>query len=96
MTTTKKKRAANETRWPEKSATRALELPPGILDRKPKEIAAYVKAAAERSRTKKGTSRQAAIGWVNFLLNRAGKSMEEKRRSRLERAKLEIQRLFDA
>ena len=85
-----------ERRFPEMTAPRVLELPPGILSLKPKEMAACVKLAAEISKSRKGTARQSAVSWFNFMLNRNGKNMTEKRRTAVERAKREVQRLFDA
>lgn len=92
-----KRKAARkqETRWPEKTDRRSMELEPGLFGRSAKVIASSIKRAAEESREIKGTPRQSAIAVINFVLNRSGRNMAPERRKRLERAKDELRRLFD-
>ena len=86
-----------ETRWPEPvaRAERALDLAPDLFTRKSaRAIARTLKDAAESSRTRKGTPLQSAMGALNFILNRSGKNLAPERRATLERAKVELRRLF--
>lgn len=62
----------------------------------PKEIAKSLKRSAERSRRRKGTPLQSAMGMLTFYINRAGENLPEKDKTRLERAKDELRALFDA
>ena len=86
---------ARDGHWPERDGTRALVLEPDVFTRKPREIAAALKAAAEASTTRKGTPRQTSMAVLSFQLNRAGRSMDPGRRERLTRAKQELTRLFE-
>jgi len=94
----KKRAKKDETQWPERVARekRALDLEPGLYEKSAKVIAHTLKVAAEESTTKKGTPLQAAMGAVNFLMNRRGKSMAEDQRTKLERVKVELRKLFAA
>lgn len=89
------RRKQEASKWPEKTAKRAVPLEPGLFERSAKEIATAVKRAAEESPDIKGTPRQSAMGVLGFLLNRSGKSMAPERRRRLERAKNELRKLFE-
>ena len=86
-----------KTTWPERTETRALALEPGLLfgNKSAKAIAIALKLAAETSTTRKGTPRQTAVSAVSFLLNRSGKNLEERRRTKLARVKVELGKLFD-
>ena len=92
------RKTKQDTQWPERVERdkRALDLEPGLYEKSAKVIAHTLKVAAEESTTRKGTPRQSAVSALNFLINRRGKSMTEEQRKRLERAKVELQRLFDA
>ena len=82
--------------WPARDGTRALDLEPGLFQKKSaKEIARSLKASAEASERRKGTPLQSAMGALNFILNRSGKGMESSRRETLTRAKAELRRLFE-
>jgi hypothetical protein len=60
----------------------------------PKKIAGSLKRSAERSKAKKGTPFQSAMSMLNFYENRAGKNLPASKKSKLERAKNELRRLY--
>lgn len=73
----------------------ALDLPQGLFRRSPEEIARGLKRAAEQSsRRKARTPFQSAMSMLNWFINRAGRSLSPDRRARLERAKLELRKIF--
>lgn len=73
----------------------ALDLEEGVFTWKdPKKIAASLKNSAENSIRRKGTPFQSAMSMLNFYINRAGKSLPDDRRKILEKAKVELRRLF--
>jgi hypothetical protein len=57
-------------------------------------IAASLKHSAEQSSRRKGTPYQSAMSMLNFYINRAGKNLGEGRKRVLERAKVELRKLF--
>ncbi|MBA3754583.1 MAG: DUF3175 domain-containing protein [Nitrospira sp.] len=50
---------------------------------------------AMRSTRRKGTPYQSAMSMLNFHINRAGKTLTATQKSRLERAKEELRKLFE-
>jgi hypothetical protein len=72
----------------------ALDLEPQVFQRSPRDIAASLKRSAERSRRRKAGAYQSAMSMLTFYINRAGRGLSASRRSRLERAKTELRRLF--
>ena len=62
----------------------------------PKEIAKSLKRSAERSKRRKGTPLQSAMGMLTFYINRAGENLPERDRAKLESAKDELRALFKA
>lgn len=89
--TTKKK-----TYWVKKvqQTSFAMELPQGLFTRSSKEIAKGLQEAVLASSNTKGTKFQSAMSMLNFYINRAGKKLSEKDKKRLERAKVELRKLF--
>lgn len=73
----------------------ALDLERGVfaLDN-PKEIANSLKRSAEKSTRRKAAPFQSAMSMLNFYINRAGKNLDPKRKVILEKAKVELRRLF--
>jgi hypothetical protein len=57
-------------------------------------IAESLKRSAEVSNRRKGTPLQSAMSMLNFYINRAGTNLPKSRRRTLERAKIELRRLF--
>jgi uncharacterized protein DUF3175 len=73
----------------------ALDLERGVFSLKdPRAIARSLKRSAERSRRRKAEPFRSAMSMLNFYINRAGRNLPERRRSRLERAKDELRRLY--
>lgn len=74
----------------------ALDLEEGVFTKgSAKEIAASLKRSAMRSKRRKGTPFQSAMSMLNFHINRAGKTLTATQKSRLERAKEELRKLFE-
>ncbi len=74
----------------------ALDLDPGVFTwTDPQRIAASLKRSAERSRRRKASPYQSAMSMLTFYINRAGSNLGARQRRVLERAKLELRRLFD-
>ncbi|HSX53870.1 MAG TPA: DUF3175 domain-containing protein [Sphingomonas sp.] len=73
----------------------ALDLEEGVFTQAdPAAIARSLKRSAERSKRRKGTPLQSAMGMLTFYINRAGDTLPPKRRNLLERAKEELRALF--
>ena len=73
----------------------ALDLETGVftLD-SPKEIALSLKRSAEQSHRRKSDPYRSAISMLTFYINRAGKHLSDADRSKLEKAKDELRKLF--
>jgi len=73
----------------------ALDLERGVFSlNDPRAIARSLKRSAERSRRRKAEPFRSAMSMLNFYINRAGRKLSKSRRSRLERAKDELRRLY--
>jgi hypothetical protein len=73
----------------------ALDLDRAIFtNHDPHEIALSLKHSAEHSKRRKGTAFQSAMSMLTFYINRAGRDLDEKQRTVLERAKDELRDLF--
>ncbi len=73
----------------------ALDLEEGVFKlADPRKIAASLKRSALRSKRRKGTPLQSAMGMLNFYINRAGENLSKERRDTLEKAKEELRSLF--
>ena len=73
----------------------ALDLEPGVFTLKdPKQIAASLKRSAEASNRRKADPFRSAMSMLVFYINRAGKTLSEEDRARLESAKDELRRAF--
>nr|AGU12000.1 Protein of unknown function DUF3175 [uncultured organism] len=84
-------------KWSQKvtETSDALTLRDKIFKGTAKKIAESLKRSAERSKRRKGTVRQSATSMLNFYINRAGKNLSERDHNRLERAKVELKKLFE-
>lgn len=73
----------------------ALDLEKGVftLD-DPREIALSLQRSAEKSTRRKTTPFRSAMSMLNFHINRAGKSLSQEQRERLEAAKDELRALY--
>jgi hypothetical protein len=75
--------------------SRALDLEKGVFSLKdPQEIAASLKRSAEASRRRKADPFRSAMSMLVFYINRAGKTLGEADRARLEKAKDELRKAF--
>jgi hypothetical protein len=97
---TARKSAAKKTapkRWSQRvtKESDALDLKQGVFKlTDPKKIAASLKRSAEHSSRRKAGAYRSALSMLTFYINRAGKTLPNTQRSRLERAKTELKRQF--
>ncbi len=89
---------ANPQRWSAQvmKTSNALDLEPGVFtQRSARAIAASLKRSALASRRRKAEPFQSAMSMLNFHINRSGRGLSAERRRVLERAKIELRRLFE-
>ena len=73
----------------------ALDLQPKVFrSTSPRRIALSLKRSAQSSKRRKGTPYQSAMSMLNFYINRAGRSLPQKQKRVLERAKQELRDVF--
>jgi hypothetical protein len=73
----------------------ALDLRAGVFRLKePKSIAKSLKRSAEHSARRKASPYRSALSMLVFYINRAGKNLPAAHRKTLERAKVELRKLF--
>lgn len=73
----------------------ALDLEQGVFSHEdPKRIAESLKRSAEASKRRKADPYRSAMSMLTFYINRAGKTLSATDRSRLEKAKDELRRVF--
>src|SRR6266566_787244 len=90
-------KSGSDRRWSHRvtQTSNVLDLEQGIFNStNPRRIAASLKRSAEASRRRKGSPLQSAMSMLNFYINRAGRSLSEKQKRILTRAKTELRRLF--
>jgi hypothetical protein len=93
----KGRRRSKSRRWSARVTQRsnALDLQPKVFkSTNPRRIALSLKCSAEASKRRKGTPYQSAMSMLNFFINRAGKSLPQKQKRVLERAKAELRDVF--
>lgn len=74
----------------------AMDLEEGVFTwHDPRKIAESLKKSAEESTRRKGTPLQSAMGMLNFYINRAGHTLDPKQKEILEKAKVELHKLFE-
>jgi hypothetical protein len=97
MTTRPRTRTRNARSWskPVTERSHAMELEPEVF-KKPsaRAIAQSVKKSAEHSDTRKSTPFRSAMSMLNFYANRAGTQLPASERSKLNKAKDELRKLF--
>lgn len=88
--------AKPKKRWVKRvqETSHAMDLPKGIFTRSAKEIAKGLKESVLASDRTKGTKFQSAMSMLNYYINRAGKNLPPKDKTRLEQAKVELRKLF--
>jgi hypothetical protein len=73
----------------------ALDLQPKVFQStNPRRIAVSLKRSVQANKRRKGTPYQSAMSMLNFYVNRAGKSLPQKQKRVLERAKTELRDVF--
>ena len=73
----------------------ALDLEEGVFTwDNHQRIAASLKQSAEESLRRKAPPFQSAMSMLNFYINRAGKKLKPERKLILEKAKVELRKLF--
>jgi hypothetical protein len=73
----------------------ALDLEEGVFTwDDPKKIAESLKNSAKRSIRRKAPPFQSAMSMLNFYINRAGKNLKPERKRILEKAKVELRKLY--
>jgi hypothetical protein len=73
----------------------ALDLEPSVFkQRSPRRIAASLKRSAERSHRRKSDPYRSAMSMLTFYINRAGRKLAASQKATLEKAKVELRRLF--
>ncbi|MCK1268842.1 hypothetical protein ABIB75_006175 [Bradyrhizobium sp. GM2.2] len=93
----KSTRRAAPKRWSQRvtKESDALDLKQGVFKlTSAKEIAASLKRSAEHSARRKTGAYRSALSMLTFYINRAGKTLPQTQRTRLERAKVELKRAF--
>jgi hypothetical protein len=84
-------------RWSAKvmRTSNALDLEQGVFrQRSAHAIAASLKRSALASQRRKSAPYRSAMSMLNFHINRGGRGLTAERRRTLERAKVELRRLF--
>jgi hypothetical protein len=84
-------------RWSRRVTERsnALDLEPGVFTLEdPRRIARSLKRSADSSRRRKSGPFRSAMSMLTFYINRAGRSLSSRERSRLEKAKDELRALY--
>ncbi len=74
----------------------ALDLEEGVFTWKnSRKIATSLKKSAENSTRRKATPFQSAMSMLNFYINRAGKNLKKEQKVILEKAKIELRKIFN-
>jgi Protein of unknown function (DUF3175) len=84
-------------RWSAAATRRsnALDLEAGVFAlRNPRAIALSLRRSAEASGRRKAVPFQSAMSMLNFYVNRAGRNLPATQKRILERAKVELRRLY--
>ena len=91
-------RRRSRSRWSAEVSRRsnALDLERGVFTRRSaRAIAASLKRSALASQRRKSDPFRSAMSMLNFHINRSGRGLKPQQRQTLERAKVELRRLFD-
>jgi hypothetical protein len=84
-------------RWSRKvtETSDAMTLEDGVFRRTPHAIALSLKRSAERSTRRKSSPFRSAMSMLTFYENRAGKNLSATRKTKIEKAKVELRALYD-
>jgi hypothetical protein len=93
---TKVKRRPTTKRWSKAVAARsnALDLEERVFTRSPRQMALSLKRSAERSKRRKASAFASAMSMLLLFQNRAGRRLSVSRRQAIDRAKVELRRLY--
>ncbi len=86
-----------QSRWSQRvtRTSNAMDLEPGVFTwGDPERIARSLKRSAETSDRRKAEPFQSAMSMLNFYINRAGRNLSPERKEVLDRAKIELRRIF--
>jgi hypothetical protein len=72
----------------------ALDLKNGVFKKSPRATALSLKRSAEQSQRRKSPPYRSAMSMLSFYINRAGKKLSAAQRARLEKAKIELRKIF--
>lgn len=92
-----RRKAPRSSRWSAEvgRTSNALDLKKGVFtQRSARAIAASLKRSALASHRRKSAPFRSAMSMLNFHINRGGRGLSAEQRRRLERAKVELRRLF--
>ncbi len=90
--------SSNENRWSQHvtETSDALSLKPDVFNKDdPAAIARALKQSAESSNRRKSGPFRSAMSMLTFYINRAGKTLPERRKRILGKAKDELRRLYN-
>ena len=89
--------SGKKEKWSQKVTEKsdALDLEEGVFTKEdPAGIAASLKRSADRSKRRKTSAYASAMSMLTFYINRAGHTLSEDDRARLEAAKDELRKLY--
>lgn len=72
----------------------ALDLEKGVFTKSPRGIALSLKRSAEQSTRRKSPPFRSAMSMLTFYQNRAGKNLSPSKKKDLQKAKIELRKLF--
>ncbi len=72
----------------------ALDLEKGVFTKSPRQIALSLKRSAEQSTRRKSPPFRSAMSMLIFYQNRAGKNLSPSKKKDLQKAKIELRKLF--
>jgi hypothetical protein len=81
-------------KWSQHVTSNALDLERHVFRKPAKQLARSLKRSADHSSRRKTTPFRAAMSMLTFYENRAGKTLSDSARSRLDAAKRELRRLY--
>ena len=82
--------------WSQKvtESSNALELEKGVFTFSPRKMAKSLKQSADQSKRKKSSSFRTAMSMLCFYQNRAGSLLSPSRKQAIEKAKVELRKLY--
>ena len=86
----------NRKKWSQKvtESSNALDLEKGVFTFSARKMAKSLKQSADQSKRRKSSSFRSAMSMLCFYQNRAGSSLSPKRKQAIERAKIELRKLY--